>query len=189
MARPFARAIVITWCALGLWLVLAVPASASVTVGPCDGSVTILGVTYTPENDTPADPVLIPDESGVVVEYTGNTGGVVIKNHRGSIAVDVGPIPITVAEWSSRNADDEVATTDTYALDEAFAKLPFDIVGIYRVSGKHEGRGGTCEGFAYVKIEGNPLGTVPGITATVVTAAGAAGVLAAASARKPKGTR
>jgi hypothetical protein len=180
---------VVTWCGLGLWSVLAVPASASVTAGPCDGSVTILGVTYTPENDTPADPVVIPDESGVVVEYTGNTGGVVIKNHRGSIAVDVGPIPITVAEWSGRNADDEVATTDNYALDEAFAKLPFDIVGIYRVSGTHVGRGGTCEGFAYVKIEGNPLSTVPGIAATVVTAASAAGVVAAASARKPKGTR
>jgi hypothetical protein len=189
MSRSFGRALAVAGSVVGLWLALPPPAWASITTGPCDGSVTIQGITYTPANDTPGNAVVIPDESGVVVDYSGDTGGVVIKNHHGSIAVDVGPIPITVAEWSGRNADEEVATTDTYALDDAFAKLPFDIVGIYRVSGSHEGRGGTCEGFAYVKIEGNPLGTVPGIAATVITVGGAAGVVAAASARKPKGLR
>ena len=96
---------------------------------------------------------------------------------------------MTVAEWSGRNGDEEVEASGTYALDDAYAKLPFDIVGIYRVSGSHEGRGGTCEGFAYVKIEGSPLTTVPGVAAVVVTVGGAAGVVAAASARKPKGPR
>lgn len=189
MSRRLAFALAATLGLVGLGLLCTTPAFASITAGPCDGSVTIEGVTYTPANDTPGDPVVIPDKSGVIVEYSGDTGGVVIKNHHGSIAVDVGPIAIEVAEWSGRNADGEVSTTDTYALDDAYAKLPFDIVGIYRVSGTHEGRGGRCAGFAYVKIEGNPLGTVPGVAAAVITLGGVVGVAAAASARKPKGTR
>jgi hypothetical protein len=166
-------------------LLLAAPARASVTLGPCDGSVTIEGVTYTPDNDTPDDPVLVPKESGVTVGYEGNTGGVVIKNHNGYIAVDVGPIPIKVATWSGENADEQVSKADTYALDDAYAKLPFDVVGLYRVSGKHEGEGGSCEGFAYVKIEGNPITTVPGAAAVAVTVAAVGGVAAAGRVKRP----
>ncbi len=189
MRRTIARAAAVVWSVGCLSLALAAPAFASITTGPCDGSVTIQGVKYTPANDTPSNPVLIPDGSGIVVQYTGTTGGVVIKNHHGSIAVDVGPIPITVADWSGENADEKVEKTGTYALDDALAKLPIDIVGIFRVSGTHEGRGGTCEGFAYVKIEGNPLGTIPGVAAAGVTVVAAAGVGAAAAARKPRAVR
>lgn len=174
-------------CVLSLPLILAAPASAAITAGPCDGSVTIEGVTYTPDNDTPGNPVVIPKEPGVVVEYTGNTGGVVIKNHEGYIAVHVGPIPIKVATWAGENADERVERSDTYALDQAYAELPFDVVGIYRVSGKHEGKGGACEGFAYVKIEGNPITTVPGAAAAGITVAAAAGVVGSAVAKRAKG--
>ena len=175
-------------CILAAPLVLAAPASAAITTGPCDGTVTIEGVTYTPANDTRDNPVVVPDGTGLIVDYTGNTGGVVIKNHSGYIAVHVGPVPIKVATWAGKNADEEIEKTDTYALDEAYDKLPVDIVGIFRVSGKHDGKGGVCEGFAYVKIEGNPLTTIPGAVATVVTLAAAGGMVGAGIAKKGKGT-
>jgi hypothetical protein len=174
---------------VALPLALAAPASAKITEGPCDGSVTIQGVTYTPANDTPGNPAVIPNESGVIVDYTGNTGGVVIKDHSGSISIHVGPIPIEVATWAGENADELVEKTDTYPLDQAYEALPFDVVGIYRVSGEHSGEGGACAGFAYVRIEGNPITTVPGAAATAVTVAAAGGVVGAAFAKKPKASR
>lgn len=166
-------------------LLWAAPASANVT-GPCDGSATIKGVTYTPNNDTPGNPVVIPNEKGVIVDWQGNTGGVVIKNHTGQIAVDVGPFGVVVADWSGENANKETEKHGKYNLDDAYDKLPVDLVGIYRVSGFHHGEGGACDGFVYVKIEGNPLSTVPGAGAAVLTLGMGALVLTAGKAKRVK---
>lgn len=180
--------VLVASCLVAAPLMLAAPASAAITTGSCDGSVTIEGVTYTPENDTPGNPVVVPKGSGVVVDYTGNTGGAVIKNHSGFIAVHVGPFPIKVATWEGKNRKGEVEKTDTYPLDQAYDALPFGVVGIYRVSGEHSGEGGTCKGFAYVKIEGTPITTVPGAAATAVTVAAIGGVVGAAFVKRPRGT-
>jgi hypothetical protein len=62
--------------------------------------------------------------------------------------------------------------------------LPFDVVGVYRVSGFHHGDVGACDGFVYVKIEGNPLATVPGAAAAALTVGTGALTLAAGKARR-----
>jgi hypothetical protein len=172
--------VLVSAAVLGPFL-LARPAFADVT-GPCDGSVTIKGVTYTPDNDSPGDPVVVPSGSGVVAKWEGSTD-VPIKNHHGEILVHIGPASIAVASWEGENADEETQASGSYDLDDAYAKLPLDVVGIYRVSGYHEGKGGRCDGFVYVKIEGNPLATVPGAAAAALTVAAVAGVVVAAFAK------
>ncbi|MBI2238332.1 MAG: hypothetical protein HYU54_07400 [Actinobacteria bacterium] len=184
MAR---RALSRTLAAAILWsfpvLLFAAPAGAAVT-GPCDGSATIEGVTYTPANDTPGNPVALPDKEGVVASWEGSTDGP-IHNHNGEIGVDVGPFTIPVADWAGENKKDEVQKKGEYQLDDAYAKLPLGIVGLFRVSGSHIGDEASCEGFVYVKIEGNPLSTVPGVAAAALTTATAALVAAAGVARRP----
>jgi hypothetical protein len=84
-----------------LALPAASPAGANVT-GPWNGSVTIEGVTYTPGN-----PVVLPNEEGVVASWEGRTDGA-IHNHHGEIGIDVGPFTIEVADWAGDNENDEV---------------------------------------------------------------------------------
>lgn len=148
-------------------LVLAGSANAGMT-GPCDGSATIKGVTYTPANDTPANPVVLPDEEGVVVKWEGHTT-TPIHNHNGAIGVHIGPLRIDFADWAGKNAKDETREEGNYQLDDFYDAMPFKLVGIYRVSGDHQGDEGSCEGFAMVKIEGSPLGTIPGVVGLGLT--------------------
>src|SRR4051812_41413236 len=63
-------------------LLWAAPASASKT-GPCDGSATINGKTYTPANDTASNAIDVP-KTGIVT-YHGDTGGVVITDAKGEV--------------------------------------------------------------------------------------------------------
>jgi hypothetical protein len=169
---------------LGLFLLLgASPAQAALTKGPCNGSVTIEGKRYTPANDTAANPVVVPEEEGVIVEYRGNTGDAKIKDHTGGIAVEIGPGSITVASWGHPHKKGDNKARGLYSLDEAYEKLPLDLVGLYKVEGFHRGKGGECEGFAMILIEGNPFGTLPGLASVSLTAVAGIGVAVAAVAK------
>jgi hypothetical protein len=169
---------------LALLGLTAAPASANVTEGPCDGSVTIKGVTYTPENDTKDNPIVVPDEPGLTFTWHGDTGGTVITDHHGQIGVSVGPGVVPVAEWANPNTGEETSKDGSYNIDTAWEKIGMHLVGIYRIEGSHEGTGGTCEGFAFVKIEGNPLTTPVGAGAVGLTLLTGAGVLFAGKAKK-----
>ncbi len=182
--------------AIVLLVLLPTPAAARITSGPCtdeDNFIFVEGTRYTPANDSRGNPVVLPDREGVVIEYTGTTR-TGIRDHRGEIAVDFGTLgQVTVASWGHPNKPNPTKQkSGTYDLDEGYRLLrdglpaDFDLVGIFRVSGFHTGTEGTCEGFAMVKIEGNPLTTAVGATAvggTVVTAAGV-GLAAVAKARR-----
>lgn len=161
------RLLVVAALVAGPLFLAASPARALVT-GGCNGSATIKGVTYTPANDTPGNPVLIPNEKGVMIPWEATTGGP-ITDHHGQIGVNAGPFVIPVAKWAGENADKKTKDADTYSLDSAYEKIPVRLVGLYRVSGFHTGTGGDCEGFVYVRFEGNPLATVPGILAVGLT--------------------
>jgi len=178
-----ARIVVASAFAVAPALALAGPAGAAITKGPCNGSATIGGTTYTPANDTEANPIIVPEQG--TVAWQGTTGGAVIKNHSGSIGIVVGPGSITVADWANPNKKGDTESSGTYDLATAYEKLPLDIVGIYKVVGEHAGQGGSCEGFAMVKIDGNPLATVPGAAAAGLTVLTGAGVVAAGMAKKP----
>ncbi|MDX1447591.1 MAG: hypothetical protein R3246_00895 [Acidimicrobiia bacterium] len=145
------RAVLIA--AVGGWMLLAVPASA-VIEGPCDGSVTIGGVTYGPENDTPDDPIVVPAErSGVTADWEATTG-TPITDHAGTVGIVVGPVTIEIADWNGENAENETDASGSYDL----ASLPVtNLTGLYEVTGSHSGEGGTCSGSVMVLLEGNPL--------------------------------
>ena len=161
-------------------MVIAPAASASVTEGQgiCDGWAEIEGVRYTPANDTPGNAIPIPDEEGVVIEWYGeanmaNTGG------SGAIYVNVAGFKIKVDDWATNNAV-QISNGGTYQLDDFYEEIdqrvPLGRVpGIWRVEGEHSADGGDCAGFAMIKLEGNPLGTLVGwitVVGLIVTATG-----------------
>jgi hypothetical protein len=169
--------------ALGVVLMMAGPAFGSVT-GGCNGTATIGGQTYSPANDTAANPVVIPDEENVNIHYVGTTRKV-IKQHSGYIAVVVGPGSVKVAEWGHPNRGGSKRAEGDYPLDAAYSRLlPFDLVGLYEIEGAHAGKGGRCDGNAMVLIEGNPLTTIPGATAAGLTVVTAIGMGLAAAGKK-----
>lgn len=172
---------------IGGFVVLAVllisGAAAAITVGPCNGLVEIDGIIYTPENDSAANPIVIPDKEGLIAAWSGTTD-VVIKDHSGNVSVVVGPGNVVLGAWSGENADDEVQSSGDYAVDDAKDLLPFDVVGLYELSAAHSGSGGTCSGSAMILIEGNPLQTPPGQAAAGGALLGVVGLGLAGRGRK-----
>jgi hypothetical protein len=163
------RRFIVLTALIGLLIAL-IPGAASASVdGDCTGEATIKGVTYTPANDTPSKAIPIPDEAGVEVKYSGSVD-FENKNHSGSAKVQVGPFSITLGKpWSGSNEADTRGVTDqTYQLDDFRDKLPIWIPGVWKVSAEHSASGGSCKGFAMVKLEGNALGNPVGIVALVL---------------------
>jgi hypothetical protein len=155
---------------------LLLPGTAQANVSKdCSGSAKIEGVTYTPGNDTPDNPVLVPaDQDDVVIPYT---GGVKFTNtnHRGAIRLALPIGSVQIASWGDENADDKRETTGEYKLDDFWDLLGGNrITGMYTLTGGHTADGGSCVGFAVVKFTGSPLGTPIGIVVvagTVITGA------------------
>lgn len=162
--------------AAGWTLAVAGPASANVS-GPCDGRVTIDGVTYTPANDTPGDPIVVPADARTA-EWEGTTG-VPITDHTGRLGVVIGPGSVQIASWGGENADLETSAAGAYDVGDARGELPVDLVGLYELTGMHSGSGGTCAGSAMVLIEGSPLTTPAGAGAAAVTVLSLLGLAAA----------
>ncbi len=166
--------------ALFAGVIVAVPIAAqAIVVGPCTGSVKIDGVLYGPANDSPQNPIVIPDKPGLIAEWTGETTQGPIKNHTGSVGIVVGPGSIVLAEWAGENADDETTSNGNYSIDEARDTLPVSVVGLYEVEARHSGDEGSCDGRVMVLIEGNPLTTPAGATAGVGTLLALGGLVAA----------
>ena len=149
---------------LAVLVVALIPSAATANVtGDCDGSATIKGVTYTPDNDTPGNAIPIPDEKGVQVTYSGSVD-FANTNHSGAAKVQVGPFNITLDKpWGGPNQQDDRGVEDqVYQLDDFRDKLPIWIPGVWRVSASHNADGGSCSGFAMIELEGNPLGNAVG---------------------------
>jgi hypothetical protein len=162
----------------GLLLFPAV-AGADVT-GGCAGVVVIDGVEYGPQNDTPGNPIVVPDRAGVSAEWAGEVP-FANTNFAGEAGIVVGPATIRFASWSGANTDDIRAAAGTYSLDELKAELPVDVgvAGIYQVRGFHEADGGSCTGTVFVKFDGSPLTTPLGIVSAVGIVISAVGLIAA----------
>jgi hypothetical protein len=153
---------------LATLVVSLVPGVAGGDVNPeCSGEATIKGETYTPDNDTPGNAIPIPNEDGVQATYSGSVS-FENRNHSGSVSVQVGPFPITVGDWEGSNEADERSVTDKiYELDDFRDQLPVWIPGVWRVNGTHTASGGSCDGFAMIKLEGAALGSVVGWVALI----------------------
>ena len=163
-----------------LIVTLAPVASASITEGQgiCDGWAEIKGVRYTPANDTPGNAIPIPDEEGVLIDWEG-TANMVNTGGEGAIYVNVAGFLIKVDDWKTNNAV-QISNSGVYQLDDFYEevdkRVPIGRVpGIWRVDGRHKADGGSCAGFAMIKLEGNPLGTLIGwiaVAGLIITASG-----------------
>lgn len=157
------------------------PAGAAID-GPCDGTVVIDGITYTEDNDTADNPIVVPAGAGLVASWEGRTD-TPITDHSGELGIVIGPGVIRVARWSGENADRKTASSGDHSIDEARALLPVSVVGIYQLRGTHTGDGGTCTGSVMVDIEGNPLSTPIGAVAGVGTLLALGGMMVSARGR------
>ena len=156
----------------------AAPASVTKGQGICDGWAEIKGVRYTPANDTPGNAIPIPNEDGVVIEWFGEAN-MANTNGSGAVYVNVAGFKIKVDDWATNNAV-QISNGGNYELDDFYEEIdkrvPLGRVpGIWRVDGEHSADGGDCAGFAMIKLEGNPLGTLVGwitVVGLIITAAG-----------------
>lgn len=169
------RLFVLTATALTLCVLpLARPAEAAVD-GPCDGSVTIAGIKYTPANDTAANPIVVPDEPGLVAEWEGSTT-VPIINHNGQAGVVIGPSTWVLATWKGANGEKATDADGNYSIDDARNSVAIDLVGLYEITAMHAGDGGACDGSVMVLFEGSPLTNPVGAGAGVGTLLAGVGV-------------
>lgn len=173
------RTMRLTMAIVALMMLSAAPAAASITEGgdACSGKATIDGVDYTPANDIPSNAIPIPNEEGVKIPWSG-TATMDNSSHNGSLSVVVAGFHIRVASWEGGGT--ETGSSGVYELDDFYEevdkRVPIGRVpGVWRVSGEHNAEQ-RCAGFAMIRLEGNPLGTLLGwivIVGLVVTAAGA----------------
>ncbi len=161
----------------GALLLMGTAALAAVE-GGCSGTVTIGGATYTEANDSPSNPIVIPDEEGLIASWTGSTGSV-IKDFKGELGVVIGPSSIVFADWEGPNDDEETDSKGDYAVDDAKDQIPVSLVGLYEVGGFHRGEGGDCEGSVMILLEGNPLTTPVGAGSAAGAVLALVGVLSA----------
>jgi len=148
------------------------PAGASVA-GACGGKATIQGVTYTPANDTPSNPIILPNRDGVTIPYEG-TVGFLNKNFSGEIGVTIAGVNVKIDDWKGVNDDDIRETKGDYALDDFYSQVDSmvpggRVPGLWRLWVQHSADGGSCSAFAMVKIEGNPLSTPAGALVLILT--------------------
>lgn len=142
-------------------LVLLIPAGASafplsnctldLTSLDANGS-TVDSATAGGNDSTMSDPFLA-DVDGTV-EWAGTQGSQVIKDHHWSVSVFNIPTPLSGGDPNAAGEVDGAGTVDVGA------NLPFKVVGLFFVSGQIAGDGGSCEGSGWLRLRGDPFGTV-----------------------------
>lgn len=148
--------------ALGI-LMIAAPAAAfplssctmQATGLAADGK-TIDSIAGGADDATQANPFLV-DWDGTVT-YKG-TSQIEMKNN--AWHVDVFGIP-TPLQGGDANAKDTRDGSGTVSVSE---NAPFKVTGLYYVSGSITGSGGTCTGSGWLKLTGDPIGTIPFLVA------------------------
>lgn len=163
--------------------VLATVAAADLT-GGCTASVVIDGIAYGPDNDTPDNPIVVPDRSDVVAQWQGATP-FANTNFRGEVGLVIGPTTVRLAEWSDPGDGSSMAT-GTYTRQELQDALPpgVKLRGLYELTGFHVAEAGRCDGRVFVRFGGNPLDNAVGIVAVAGLALSSIGLVMAGAARR-----
>jgi hypothetical protein len=146
-------------CAVAL--MAAAPTASAFPLDGCTMSVqsmradgTTLASASGPGTDGTQDEPLDVDSNGSV-SWSGTTGSQVIKNNSWHIEVFYLP---TLYRGSETNADGDTSAEDTVDFGK---DAPFRFTGLYFVSGGIRGDDGACDGSGWVKLIGDPVGTLP----------------------------
>jgi len=160
--RKWLPAFVIAGFMIGLLGLHQPPAQASVT-GGCEGSADFstdsVGA-YTPDFDTPDNPIRVPKDDGNVASWEGSVPGE-NKSFSGKVEIRLGPVWLEVADWgfpdhNGENADDQRADSGEYDMDELWDVIPKNIAqGIYEARASHSASSVDCDAQFFVKFEGN----------------------------------
>ena len=142
-------------------LILLLPASASafpltnctVDLTSVDKSGNQLATATGGGNDSTLTNPFIANWDGSV-KWVGTMGTQVIKDYKWSVSIFNVPTPLGGAD---ANADGKVDGAGTVQVAE---NLPFQLVGLFYVSGSIAGSGGDCAGSGWMKLDGNPVGTL-----------------------------
>jgi hypothetical protein len=118
-----------------------------------------------------SDPLQAP--WGGTVEYEGSTPGVI---HDYTYSFSIYGVP-TPAGGSSPNDENRAEGDGAVSVGGAST---FRVAGLYYVSGRLTGEGGSCSGSAWVRVLGDPAGTIPWFLGIVLVILGALGLAAGA---------
>jgi hypothetical protein len=143
-------------------LILLLPASVAafplsnctLTVTSRDATGAVIGTATNGANDaTQSDPLEVEWDGSV--DWVGTTGSQTIMNHNWHVDVFMLPTPLRGGDPNTSGNPNGDGTVDVSA------NLPFQIVGAFYVSGEIAGDGGSCSGSGWMKLRGNPIGTLP----------------------------
>lgn len=157
MRRSFAPAVLLAALAVPF---AAAPAGAfpltnctlSLTSLGADGS-ELDGVQSSADDSTQADPFQV-DWDGTVA-YDATTGSQVLTDMSWHLEVFGIPTPL---RGGGPNSAGTTAATGSLPVG---TNLPFRVTGLYYVAGGASGTGGSCEGNGWIRLSGDPVGTVP----------------------------
>lgn len=142
-------------------LILLLPASASafpltnctLTLTSLDKNGTQLDTaTNGADDSTQADPFVVDWDGSVA--WAGTMGSQVIKDHHWSVSVFNIPTPLSGGDPNAGGKTDGAGTV------QVGENLPFELVGLFYVSGSIAGTGGDCAGSGWMKLDGDPFGTI-----------------------------
>jgi hypothetical protein len=148
--------------ALAISLLLLVPATAlAFPLTSCSLSLTSLAAdgrtldtaTGGADDATQADPFVV-DWDGTV-RWEGTTGAQTIRDNTWHVDVFGFPTPLRGGDPNEGGNRDDA---DTITVS---ASAPFRFTGLFYVAGEFTGAGGSCSGGGWLKVAGDPVGTVP----------------------------
>jgi hypothetical protein len=159
------------------------PIAGASIAGPCtldalstDAGGTDLDELAGPGTSEPTIPFDV-DRSGKVA-WTG-TGPAITT---GSWQISIYGVPLPVLSGSIDNPDGQTSADGVVLVGDI---LPVDIVGTFEVSGSVSGDGGSCSGSAWVRVDGNPLTSIPGIAGIGLGIVGLLTLLTSLAGRHP----
>ncbi len=156
------------------------PPSGAAITGPC--TLTATSTSTTGEPDTLMGPATSDPNNPFDVDRNGSvtwsgTGPAITS---GTYQLTVYGLPI----WSG-DIDNPDGKTSADGVIQLADILPIDVVGVIEVGGSVSGTGGSCSGSAWIRINGDPVTSIPGLVGIGAGILGLVGVLSAIPGRHP----
>jgi hypothetical protein len=143
-------------------LILTIPASVSafpltnctLALSSVDASNVVIATASAGAADATQEDPFFVDWDGTV-QWAGTMGSLVIKDHSWSVSIFNIPTPLSGGD------PNEGGDTDGDGTVKVGENLPFEITGLFYVSGAISGDGGSCSGSGWMRLRGDAFGTIP----------------------------